>query len=166
MPRAPPKPLPPDEAALVRRLQHAVRDSTLSEPAAVRASVVRELAALQRTPSEARRIARGELNTTERRVVRTVTNRGAAVRSRLRQRRELQRLRSELREKDERVRTLEAALRNVGSSSGSRSHHHHHHHQSSSSAGNTGGSSGDNNRSSFDGNRFASFIDQLISPTS
>lgn len=161
MPRAPPKPLPPDEAALVRRLQHAVRDSTLSEPAAVRASVVRELAALQRTSSEARRISRGELNATERRVVRTVTNRGAAVRSRLRQRRELQRLRSELREKDERVRTLEAALRNVGSSSSSRNHHHH---QSSSSSGNPGGSSGEHNRSSFDANRFASFIDQLISP--
>lgn len=183
MPRAAPKPLPPDEAALVRTLQDAVRDCTLSEPAAVRARVVRELAILQTTARDASRINRGELTSTERRVIRTVTNRGAAVRSRLRQRKELARLRAQLKEKDERVKVLEAALRTVNhpgvsniSSTSTFAFPRSSSAGKNSSAANAAPSSGkreresaNNNaesglRSSFDGNAFGSFIDSLMTP--
>lgn len=115
-----PTPLPvhmTTEAARVRRIQEAVGGPTalsaLADPSAVRAAVILALAHEQTAPDEYARIARGDLTATERRIVRTVTNRGAAVRSRLRQRRELHRLRAELRAKDERVRALESALRDA-----------------------------------------------------
>ena len=100
------------EAEWVRRIHRAVggpaKLSTYDDPAAVREVVLVALA--EEIPHEAQRIARGDLSPFERRVVRTVTNRGAAVRSRMRQRRELARLRDELRRKDERIAKLEAAL--------------------------------------------------------
>ena len=100
------------EAEWVRRIHRAVggpaKLSTYDDPAAVREVVLVALA--EELPHDAQRIARGDLSPFERRVVRTVTNRGAAVRSRMRQRRELARLRDELRRKDERIAKLEAAL--------------------------------------------------------
>ncbi len=117
MVRPTPMPVHTSEAARVRRIQEAVGGptalSTLSDPSAVRAAVILALAHEQTVPEEYARIARGDLTASERRIVRTVTNRGAAVRSRLRQRRELHRLRAELRAKDERVRALENALRDA-----------------------------------------------------
>ena len=100
------------EAEWVRRIHCAVggpsKLSTYDDPATVRKVVLIALA--EELPYDALRIARGDLSPFERRVVRTVTNRGAAVRSRMRQRRELARLKNELRRKDERIAKLEAAL--------------------------------------------------------
>ena len=107
------------EDELVRRIHRAVggpaKLSTYDDPAAVREVVIRALASEQRLtqPEAADRIARGELTAFERRVVRTVTNRGAAVRSRMRQRKELARLREELRKKDLRLAQLESALQSI-----------------------------------------------------
>lgn len=84
--------------------------STYDDPAGVREVVIAALAAEQSTPADARRVRMGDLTGLERRVVRTVTNRGAAVRSRMRQKRELSRLREELKRKDTKVRQLEEAL--------------------------------------------------------
>lgn len=113
LPRAPPTQLPPNEAALARRLQEAVSDCTLSAPSALRERVLYALAAMQTNPRDLSRVSGGELTLSERRVVRTVTNRGASVRSRIRKKDELQRLRAELKAKEERVTALEAQLRNV-----------------------------------------------------
>lgn len=102
------------EDALVRRIHALVggpsRLSTYDDPAHVRAVVIAALASEAATAPDRARVARGELTAFERRVVRTVTNRGAAVRSRMRQRRELSRLRDELRAKDARLAQLERAL--------------------------------------------------------
>lgn len=99
---------------LVARLHAAVGGpaalATYDDPASVRDAVLSALAAAQPDAASARRVARNDLTATERRAVRTVTNRGAAVRSRARQRRELTRLREELRAKTARLARLEAAL--------------------------------------------------------
>lgn len=104
-----------EEDELVRRIHQKVggptKLSTYDDPACVRRVVIEALAREQRSPIEAQRIQRGQLSVSERRVVRTVTNRGAAVRSRMRQRREMAALRSEVRERDGRVRQLEAVVR-------------------------------------------------------
>jgi len=115
LPRASPTHLPPNEAALARRLQEAVSDCTLSTPSALRERVIYALAAMQTNPGDLSRISRGELTPSERRVVRTVTNRGASVRSRIRKKGELSRLRAELKAKEERVQLLESELRNAAS---------------------------------------------------
>lgn len=113
---------PGGEDELVRRIHRAVggpsKLSTYDDPGAVRRVVLDALAEAQRKPADARRVACGDLTPAERRVVRTVTNRGAAVRSRMRQRRELARLRDELRAKDARLARLEAALRALAASAG------------------------------------------------
>lgn len=102
------------EAELICRIHRAVggpaKLSTYDDPAAVRQVVLDALAAEYTSGVDVARVRRGDLTAFERRVVRTVTNRGAAVRSRMRQRRELARLRDELRTKDERIAKLEAAL--------------------------------------------------------
>lgn len=112
--RAPRAACDDDETEMVRRIHRKVggpaRLSTLDDPAAVRAVVIAALAADAGDPAAARRVAAGDLSALERRVVRTVTNRGAAVRSRMRQRRELARLRAELRDRDARLARVEAAL--------------------------------------------------------
>lgn len=104
-----------EEDELVRRIHQKVggptKLSTYDDPACVRRVVIEALAREQLSPIEAQRIQRGQLSVSERRVVRTVTNRGAAVRSRMRQRREMAALRSEVRERDGRVRQLEAVVR-------------------------------------------------------
>ena len=103
------------EDELVRRIHRAVggpaKLSTYDDPAAVREVVIQALS--KELPDSATRIIRGELTAFERRVVRTVTNRGAAVRSRMRQRKELARLRDELRRKDARLAQLESALQSI-----------------------------------------------------
>lgn len=110
------------EDELVRRIHRAVggpaKLSMYDDPGAVRRVVLDALASTQHEQGDARRVARGDLTPAERRVVRTVTNRGAAVRSRMRQRRELARLREELRAKDARLARLEAALRTLLASVG------------------------------------------------
>lgn len=107
------------EEELVRRIHRAVggpsKLSTYDDPAAVRQVVILALAAEQSDTTEGERITKGDLTVFERRVVRTVTNRGAAVRSRMRQRKELARLRDELRRKDLRLKQLEAALHSITS---------------------------------------------------
>lgn len=105
----------PREDELVRKIHHKVggpsKLSTYEEPSRVRLIVIEALASEQLQPSEAERIRRGQLSALERRVVRTVTNRGAAVRSRMRQRREMTSLRAQVRARDGRVKQLEAVVR-------------------------------------------------------
>jgi len=105
------------EDDLVRRIHRAVggpsKLSTYDDPATVREVVISALARASHSTAEYARISKGDLTAFERRVVRTVTNRGAAVRSRMRQRKELARLRDELQKKDERLRQLEAALESI-----------------------------------------------------
>lgn len=103
------------EDELVRKIHHKVggpsKLSTYEEPSKVRRIVIEALASEQVQALEADRIRRGQLTAAERRVVRTVTNRGAAVRSRMRQRREMTTLREQVRARDGRVKQLEAVVR-------------------------------------------------------
>lgn len=103
------------EDELVRRIHRKVggpaKLSTYNEPARVRRVVIEALATEQRSPGDASRVRRGQLSALERRVIRTVTNRGAAVRSRMRQRKEMAELRMQIRDRDGRVRQLEAVVR-------------------------------------------------------
>lgn len=73
--------------------------------------VIEALALEQTNLSDASRIRKGQLSVFERRVVRTVTNRGAAVRSRMRQRKEVAKLKDALVSRDDRVRRLEEVVR-------------------------------------------------------
>lgn len=102
------------EDSLTRQIHRAVGGpSALAKqpsPAAVREAVVRALAAAQADAVNAGRVARGALTPLERRVVRTVTNRGAAVRSRARVRREVAELRKQVSERDEVIRRLTREL--------------------------------------------------------
>lgn len=103
------------EDELVRRLHDRVGGpaqlSAYEEPAAVRRVVLEALANEQASRVDASRVHKGQLSVVERRAVRTVTNRGAAVRSRLRQRREMTTLRHQLATRDARVRQLEGVVR-------------------------------------------------------
>lgn len=105
----------PEEDEMVRRIHRKVGGPTklslYEEPARVRRVVIEALATEQRSSSDISRIRRGQLSASERRVVRTVTNRGAAVRSRMRQRKEMATLRMQVRARDGRVRQLEAVVR-------------------------------------------------------
>lgn len=113
--RAPAAKPSPMEEELVRRIHRKVggpsKLSTYDDPAKVRHVVIEALAREQSNLSDAARIRKGQLSVFERRVVRTVTNRGAAVRSRMRQRKEVAHLKNELRLRDVRVRQLENTLR-------------------------------------------------------
>lgn len=113
--RAPAAKPSPAEEELVRRIHRKVggpsKLSTYDDPAKVRHVVIEALAREQSNLSDATRIRKGQLSVFERRVVRTVTNRGAAVRSRMRQRKEVAHLKNELRLRDLRVRQLENMLR-------------------------------------------------------
>lgn len=162
---------PVNEVALARCLHRAVGGpaalSAIDDPTAAREAVLAALAAQQPDPSAARRVASGDLTPLERRVVRTVTNRGAAVRSRVRQRRELTRLREELQRKDARLRRLEATLRALSASSVlpilPAQQRRPSQTPSSSLDGASHPPSGD---APMDQHQFASLIDQLISPKS
>lgn len=110
------------EAALVRRVHVRVggagRLSAYERPTDVRAAVLHALAhemaqdhSGDECERERTRVLQGQLSPLERRVVRTVTNRGAAVRSRMRQRREMVTLRKVVRMRDGRVRQLESIIR-------------------------------------------------------
>lgn len=103
------------EEDLVKRIHRGVggaaRLSTFDDPSVVRQVVIEALATEQALPIDAERVRRGQLSALERRAVRTVTNRGAAVRSRVRQRRELEELRELVHARDGRVRHLEAVVR-------------------------------------------------------
>lgn len=107
----------PAEEELVRRIHKKVggpsKLSTYDDPAKVRHVVIEALATEQVNASDAARIRKGQLSVFERRVVRTVTNRGAAVRSRMRQRKEVAHLKQELRIRDGRVRHLENIVRSL-----------------------------------------------------
>lgn len=113
--RAPAAKPSPAEEELVRRIHRKVggpsKLSTYDDPAKVRQVVIEALAREQSNLSDAARIRKGQLSVFERRVVRTVTNRGAAVRSRMRQRKEVAHLKNELRLRDLRVRQLENMVR-------------------------------------------------------
>lgn len=104
----------PVEEALVQTIHRKVggpsKLSTYDDPADVRDVVLRALANEQPTAADSDRIDRGRLTPLERRVVRTVTNRGAAVRSRMRQRKEMQRLREEIERKDAQLHQLAAMV--------------------------------------------------------
>ncbi|PXF48936.1 hypothetical protein BWQ96_01278 [Gracilariopsis chorda] len=108
------KPTPAEEE-LVRKIHRKVggpsKLSTYDDPAKVRHVVIEALATEQLHADDTARIRRGQLSVFERRVVRTVTNRGAAVRSRMRQRRQVAQLKHELRLRDVRVRQLEGVVR-------------------------------------------------------
>lgn len=82
----------------------------VSDPAAVRAIVLDALAADQSSQRDAARVQRNNLSALERRAVRTVTNRGAAVRSRQRQRVQLCELQAELAAKDSQLEALQKAF--------------------------------------------------------
>jgi hypothetical protein len=111
------------EGRLVRRIigrmggQLAVKG--LLDPAAVRQVVLEALAAGQATQRDTSRVLNNNLTAVERRAVRTVTNRGAAVRSRQRQRMQLSELQAELAAKDRQLETLQHALGTVHSVLGS-----------------------------------------------
>lgn len=96
-----------EEEQLTARVHHRVggpaRLSKFADAALVREAVLRSLADEQPTTGDRDRVARGELTPLERRVVRTVTNRGAAVRSRERTRREVESLRAALADRDRRI---------------------------------------------------------------
>lgn len=103
------------EEELVRCIHRKVggpaKLSTYDDPAKVRHVVIEALANEQRTPADAARIRKAQLSVFERRVVRTVTNRGAAVRSRMRQRKEMAHLRHQLHLRDVRVQHLQNIVR-------------------------------------------------------
>lgn len=94
-----------------RKVGGPAKLSTYDDPAKVRHVVIEALANEQLTDVDAARIRKGQLSVFERRVVRTVTNRGAAVRSRMRQRKEMAHLRHQLRMRDVRVHQLESVVR-------------------------------------------------------
>lgn len=102
------------EEALTARVQHRIggpaKLASYTDPALVRMNVMRALHAEQRTPKDGARIACGELTPMERRVVRTVTNRGAAVRSRERTRLEVVQLRAALAARDAAIVRLKAEV--------------------------------------------------------
>lgn len=104
-----------EDDELVRRIHSKVGGpaalSRFDEPARVRQAVLEALAAEAATPQDASRIRRAQLSVRERRVVRTVTNRGAAVRSRMRQRKEMSLLRAQVDARSRRVQQLEAVVR-------------------------------------------------------
>ena len=110
------KPAPAEEE-LVRKIHRKVggpaKLSTYDDPARVRHVVIEALALEQNDPAEIARIRRGQLTVFERRVVRTVTNRGAAVRSRMRQRKEVAHLKGQLLERDNRICHLENMIRGL-----------------------------------------------------
>lgn len=95
------------------RMGGQVRLRGVLDPTAVRRIVLDALAADQTAPREAVRVRRNQLTVLERRAVRTVTNRGAAVRSRQRQRNNLAGLRAALLEKDAQLAALRRALGTV-----------------------------------------------------
>lgn len=109
--------VPATEEAWVKRLYRAVGGASalagFNSPVTARTAVLAALSEQQCDAQAKARISRGDLTPLERRVVRTVTNRGAAGRSRVRQQRELARLRHELNRKDAEVRRLEAALKEL-----------------------------------------------------
>lgn len=96
-----------EEEQLTARVHHRVggpaKLAKFTDAALVREAVLRALTDEQPTTGDRDRISRGELTSIERRVVRTVTNRGAAVRSRERTRQEVESLRAALAERDERI---------------------------------------------------------------
>lgn len=106
--------VPVEEEELVQRLHSTVGGpvalSNYDDPAVARNAVIAALASLKSDVGEVRRIEGGNFTSLERRAMRTLTNRGAAMRSRARQRRELERLHEQLRRKDEQVQRLEAAI--------------------------------------------------------
>lgn len=107
----------PAEEELVRRIHRKVggpsKLSTYDDPTKVRHVVIEALANEQGDPTEASRVRKGQLTVFERRVVRTVTNRGAAVRSRMRQRKEMANLKDELEREKAKVLNLETVVRSV-----------------------------------------------------
>lgn len=107
----------PAEEELVRRIHRKVggpaKLSTYDDPAKVRHVVIEALAHEQLNDMEACRIRKGQLSAFERRVVRTVTNRGAAVRSRMRQRKELAHLKHELYLRNLKIHHLESIVRTL-----------------------------------------------------
>lgn len=106
-----------EEDEFIRRIQMKVGGTTklsqCHDPAQVRRVVIHALADLQCSVPESMRVRKGQLFASERRIVRTVTNRGAALRSRMRQRNELEKIKSELREKERRVSELEQTIQSL-----------------------------------------------------
>lgn len=105
------------EADLIKRIHRRIGGAQKltqhEDPTYARDVVLKALADVATIPADKKRIERGELTPLERRVVRTVTNRCAAVRSRTRQRRELVFLREELQRKKRQVKQLQVALNDV-----------------------------------------------------
>lgn len=106
-----------EEDEFIRRIQIKVGGTTklslCHDSSQVRRVVIQALADLQSSASESTRVRKGQLFACERRIVRTVTNRGAALRSRMRQRNEMEKIKSELREKERRVRELEQTIQSL-----------------------------------------------------
>lgn len=108
------------ENDLIRRIHRKIGGSKkLAEydnPTDARDIVLKALAEVSTTAKDKRRIEHGDLTPLERRVVRKVTNRCAAGRSRTRRQREIAHLREELRQKQSQIMELQLALRNVAQS--------------------------------------------------
>lgn len=106
-----------EEDYFIRQIQLKVGGTTklsqCHDAAQVRRVVIHALADLQCSATESMRVRKGQLFASERRIVRTVTNRGAALRSRMRQRNELEKIKSELREKEKRVCELEQTIQSL-----------------------------------------------------
>jgi hypothetical protein len=102
-----------EEERLVRRIHKQLggqaRLRAITNPTAVRVTVLDALARDQPTPAAADAVRQNTLTTLQRRAVRTVTNRGAAVRSRIRQRNALGLLKDQLAKKDQQLTALREA---------------------------------------------------------
>jgi hypothetical protein len=101
------------EERLVRRIHKQLggqsRLRAITDPTEVRQTVLEALASDQPSPTAAAAVRQNTLTPLQRRAVRTVTNRGAAVRSRIRQRNALGVLKDQLAKKDQQLTALREA---------------------------------------------------------
>lgn len=103
------------ESDLIRKIHRQVNIpenlGISKDPASVRRSALEALAREQNLNTDATRIRRGQLSAAERRIVRTVSNRGAAIRSRMRQRQSMVLMREQIRSRNTRISQLESVVR-------------------------------------------------------
>eukprot|EP00172_Hildenbrandia_rubra_P002374 Plantae.Rhodophyta-Hildenbrandia_rubra.ctg3195.p1 GENE.Plantae.Rhodophyta-Hildenbrandia_rubra.ctg3195~~Plantae.Rhodophyta-Hildenbrandia_rubra.ctg3195.p1 ORF type:complete len:182 (-),score=38.00 Plantae.Rhodophyta-Hildenbrandia_rubra.ctg3195:1420-1965(-) len=114
-----PTPKSEETAVLVKQIQRSMGGQGalrgITSPAVVRSIVLEALATLQQTDDDQIRVRSNKLTSIERAAVRIVTNRGAAMRSRQRQRRFVGDLMMELEMKQGVIKKLEGELESLRS---------------------------------------------------